>query len=120
AYDLTSTGEPAGWRPHIWTALRYESGAQMNHLRTFVLSSGDRYQNLLLANDDLDPRANSKALADGLDGWTFMMRTPERDFALLYFEQEAPRSQLKGFTANKRYRWAWFNPRAGEWVSDLT
>ena len=120
AYDLTSTGEPAGWRPHIWTALRYESGAQMNHLRTFVLSSGDRYQDLVLANEDLNPRANSKALADGLDGWTFMMRTPERDFALLYFEEEAPRSQLKGFTANKRYRWAWFNPRAGEWVNELT
>ena len=46
AYDLTSTGEPAGWRPHIWTALRYESGAQMQHLRDFVLSEGARYQEL--------------------------------------------------------------------------
>ena len=39
AYDVTSTGEPAGWRPHIWTALRYKSGAQMKHLKEFVLSS---------------------------------------------------------------------------------
>ena len=38
AYDVTSTGEPAGWRPHVWTALRYKSGAQMQHLKEFVLS----------------------------------------------------------------------------------
>jgi hypothetical protein len=49
AYDVTSTGEPAGWRPHIWTALRYESGAQMQHLRSFVLSEGARYQQLAAA-----------------------------------------------------------------------
>ena len=53
AYDVTSTGEPAGWRPHIWTALRYESGAQMQHLRSFVLSEGARYQELTLASQDL-------------------------------------------------------------------
>jgi hypothetical protein len=91
----------------------------MKHLRSFVLSSGDRYQNLVLANDDLHPRANSNALADGLDGWTFMMRTPERDFALLYYELNAPRSQLKNFKPNNRYRWLWFNPRNGEWANEL-
>jgi hypothetical protein len=115
AYDVTSTDEPAGWRPHIWTAMRYKSGAQMKHLRDFVLSAGDRYQDLLLANEDLDPRATPSSLADGLDGWTFMMRTADRDYALLYFELDAPRSQLKGFTANQKYRWSWFNPRTGEW-----
>ena len=89
AYDVTSTGEPAGWRPHIWTALRYESGAQMQHLRSFVLSEGDRYQRLTLAASDLEPRSIRGALADGLDGWSFLMRTPERDFALAYFENKA-------------------------------
>jgi hypothetical protein len=120
AYDVTSTGEPAGWRPHIWTALRYKSGAQMKHLRDFVLSSGPRYQQLLLANDDLNPRMDPKSLADGLDGWSFMMRTANADLALLYFELNAPRSELNGFAANKGYRWAWFNPRSGEWTHELT
>lgn len=119
AYDLTSTGEPAGWRPHIWTALRYESGNFMRHLRDFVLSEGDRYQQLLLASDDLQPRSIPDALADGLDGWSFMMRTAERDFALLYFENKALPTQLAGFSANARYRWTWFNPRTGAWLAPL-
>jgi hypothetical protein len=118
AYDVTSTGEPAGWRPHIWSAMRYKSGAQMKHLRKFVLSAGDRYQDLELANSDLNPRADPNSLADGLDGWTFMMRTATKDFALLYFELNAPRSQLKGFDPQTKYRWAWFSPRNGEWSAE--
>lgn len=119
AYDLTSTGEPAGWRPHIWTALRYESGAQMQHLKTFVMSENDRYQQLQLASDDLQPRSIPDALADGLDGWSFLMRTAQRDFALAYFENKALRPQLKGFTANARYKWTWFDPRTGTWGKAL-
>jgi hypothetical protein len=115
AYDLTSTGEPAGWRPHIWTALRYESGAQMKHLRSFVLSEGDRYQQLSLAASDLQPRSIPDALADGLDGWSFLMRTPDKDFALAYFEIKALRVRMKGFTPGARYSWTWFDPRIGEW-----
>jgi hypothetical protein len=115
AYDVTSTGEPAGWRPHIWTALRYESGAQMQHLRAFVLSEGDRYQRLAPASNDLEPRSIPGSLADGLDGWSFLMRTAERDFALVYFEQKALAAQLKGFTPGARYSWSWFDPRTGVW-----
>ena len=115
AYDLTSTGEPAGWRPHIWTALRYESGAQLQHLRTFVLSEGDRYQALVPASQDLQPRGIPDAPADGLDGWSFLMRTPARDFALAYFENKALRPRLQGFTPGANYQWAWFDPRSGDW-----
>ena len=120
AYDVTSTGEAAGWRPYIWTALRYESGAQMQHLRTFMLSEGDRYASLQLASQDLEPRGSTRALADGLDGWAFLMRTAERDFALAYFEQQAPRVRLKGFVPGGRYRWTWFDPRNGAWGKTLT
>lgn len=120
AYDVTSTGEPAGWRPHIWTALKYESGDQMQHLRTFVLSEGARYQDLVLATTDLDPRSIPDALADGLDGWSFLMRTPAADFALAYFENKALRPKLKGFTPSARYSWRWFDPRTGTWSKDLS
>ena len=115
AYDVTSTGEPAGWRPHIWTALRFESGAQMRHLRDFVMSEGPRYQQLTLANTDLEPRGIPGALADGLDGWSFLMRTPSKDFALAYFENKAVSPRLRGFTARSNYHWSWFDPRSGEW-----
>ncbi|HEV7607482.1 MAG TPA: DUF5060 domain-containing protein [Steroidobacteraceae bacterium] len=120
AYDMTSTGEPAGWRPHFWTGLRYESGAQMRHLRAFVLSEGDRYQELTLASQDLVPRAAADSVADGLDGWSFLMRTPARDFALVYFEHRAVGGPMKGFEPDARYSWTWFDPRTGEWSRAIT
>jgi hypothetical protein len=119
AYDVTSTGEPAGWRPHIWTALRYASGAQMQHLKTFVLSEGARYQELQLAAQDIEPRGIPGALADGLDGWSFLMRTPGRDFALAYFENRAMAARLRGFEPGANYSWAWFDPRNGRWAPAL-
>jgi hypothetical protein len=119
AYDVTSTGEPAGWRPHIWTALRYESGAQMQHLKSFVLSEGARYQELQLAAQDVQPRSVPDALADGLDGWTFLMRTPGRDFALAYFENRALSPRLAGFKPRANYHWIWFDPRTGAWSRAL-
>ena len=120
AYDVTSTGEPAGWRPYIWTALRYESGAQMRHLRDFVLSKGDRYQDLLLASGDLEPRSIPDATADGLDGWSFLMRTADRTFALAYFENKALTARMKGFAPGARYSWQWFDPRTGEWSREIS
>lgn len=119
AYDVTSTGEPSGWRPHIWTALRYESGAQMAHLGAFVLSEGDRYQRLVPASSELEPRAVPGSTSDGLDGWSFLMRTPEKDFALAYFEHQAVRPVVKGMVPNAEYAWTWFNPRIGEWSAPL-
>jgi hypothetical protein len=89
-YDVTSTGEPPGWRPYIWDALRYKSGGQMQHLSRFVLSEGDRYQQLQLASEDVEPRRTAGSSEDGLDGWSFMMRTADRSLALLYFEMKAP------------------------------
>ncbi len=119
AYDLTSTGEPAGWRPHIWTALRYESGAQMQHLSTFVMSEGSKYQELELASHDLHPRSIPEALDDGLDGWSFLMRTAQQDFALAYFENRALRPELRGFLPKQRYEWLWFDPRTGAWSQPI-
>ena len=115
AYDVTSTGEPPGWRPYIWEALRYASGGQMRHLRDFVLSEGDRYQQLEPASEDLVPRRSPEAIDDGLDGWGFLMRTADRSLALLYFEQDAVTPQAQGLASGARYRWTWFDPRTGRW-----
>jgi hypothetical protein len=120
AYDLTSTGEPAGWRPFIWDALRFASGDQMRHLRGFALSEGARYQQLALASDDLSPRKAAEARDDGLDGWAFMMRTPARDLALMYFENRAMRAKVTGLSRAASYRWTWFDPRQGKWLAAVT
>ena len=115
AYDVTTTGEPRGWRPYIWEALHYTSGGQMQYLGKLLLSEGARYQDLELASDDVEPRTTSGSSDDGLDGWAFMMRTPDRGFALLYFEVGARRARLKGFTPGRSYEWAWYDPRSGIW-----
>ncbi len=115
AYDVTSTGESPGWRPYIWTALRYHAAAQMSHLREFMLCEGARYRDLLPASSDLHPRIRAGSKEDGLDGWSYLLRTAARDFALVYFENQAVRPTLAGFQANGRYRWTWFDPRTGEW-----
>jgi hypothetical protein len=87
----------------------------MQHLRDFVLSQGARYQDLVPASQDLEPRSIPDALADGLDGWSFLMRTPSRDFALAYFEQKALAARLRGFEPGARHHWFWFDPRRGTW-----
>lgn len=114
AYDITTTGEPSGMRPHIWDALKYESGGYMQHLKAFVLSEGDRYRELQLCAQDIHPRKSQGSPENGLDGWSFMMRNAGKDFALLYFENNATVPELKGFKPNAIYNLSWYNPANGE------
>lgn len=92
----------------------------MEHLKTFILCEGDRYQDLLLASEDLKPRMTPESSPDGLDGWSHLMRTADRRFALAYFEWKALRAKLSGMEPNTSYRWTWFNPRTGTWGSTIT
>lgn len=120
AYDITTTGEPAGARPHFWDAMNYESANYMQHLNNFVQSEGKRYQNLLLASDQIFPRKAAGSPEDGLDGWSYMMRTAEKDLALLYFENKSEVPKLKGFIPGKTYTLKWFDPLTGKWEKPLT
>jgi hypothetical protein len=120
AYDITSTGEPAGFRPHFWDALKYESANFMKHLGNFILSEGNKYQTLEPVQNDIAPRKASGSFDDGLDGWSYMMRNREKDFALLYFENGSEKPYLKGFIPNTKYSLSWFNPTNGIWEKPLT
>lgn len=115
AYDITTTGEPAGSRPHIWDALRYESGKQMQHLKSFILSEGARYQDLEPYHHHLHPQKAKNSTVRGLDGWSFMMINPSKDFALLYFENKAELPSVSGLKSNTFYSFQWFDPVKGEW-----
>jgi hypothetical protein len=115
AYDVTSAGEPPGPRPYFWQALRYASASYMRGLRDFILSEGVRYRDLGLASDDLVPRKAPGSSDRGLDGWAFLMRTPRKDLGLLYFEDRAARARAAGWAPNGRYRFTWYDPRAGAW-----
>ena len=120
AYDMTTTGEPAGARPHFWDALRYESANYMKHLRDFMLSEGDAYQTLELARQDIRPQKAPDAPADGLDGWAYMMRTPDRELALLYFENDCVLPVLHGFAPNAAYSLQWYHPVTGQWMPGIS
>ena len=119
AYDLTSTGEPDGARPHFWDALKYKSAAYMQYLKKFILSEGIRYQDLQPASDELIPRKAAGSPEKGLDGWACMMRTPKKDFALLYFEDQSVLPVIKGFIQNAVYSLAWYDPVNGQWMKPV-
>lgn len=115
AYDMTTTGEPAGSRPHIWDALQYESGKQMQHLKAFILTEGAAYQRLQPQHQNLHPQKEKNSSVRSLDGWSFMMITPEKDFGLLYFENKAALPTIGGWKKGTLYTVQWFDPIGGEW-----
>jgi len=115
AYDMTTTGEPDGFRPHLWDAMKYKSADYMKHLGEFILSEGDKYQNLQPVQEEINPRMADGSFNDGLEGWSYMMRTPKKDFALLYFEKGAVKPVLNGLIPGSTYSLIWFDPQNGEW-----
>lgn len=96
AYDITSTGEPAGARHHIWDSLKYKSGNQMQHLHAFIFSEGARYQQLQPHQQHLHPQKAKKSSVRGWDGWSLMMLTQEKDLGMLYYENRAELPKISG------------------------
>jgi hypothetical protein len=115
AYDITSTGEPAGFRPHVWDAMKYESADYMRHLGEFILSEGEKYEALEPVQADILPRKSADSFDDGLDGWSYMMRNSEKDLALLYFENGSVKPSLAGFIPDTQYSLNWYDPVKGAW-----
>jgi hypothetical protein len=101
----------------IWEAIQWPSAGHMQHLRTFVLSEGPRYRDLVPSPDLLDPNRAGKAKS--CVGWAYCARTPDREFFLLYFEKECPRATLSGAKRSGRYAARWFNPRTARWKSPI-
>lgn len=118
AYDGTTVGEPEGERPLIWDALQYPAGKQIGFLRKFIESEGAAFQQLLIASTDVHPRETRGSEPNGLDGWAFMMRTADKNLAILYFETECEIPSISGFITNSKYVLKWFDPITGEWIKE--
>ena len=73
-----------------------------------------------MASDSLSPRKADGSRDTGLDGWAFMMRTPAKDLALLYFENKAYQARAAGWEPNARYSFTWFQTQTGEWQPAVT
>jgi len=92
----------------------------MQHLSTFILSEGDKYQQLQPSSQNINPQKAPGSPPKGLDGWSYMMCTPKKDFALLYFENKSALPKLSGFKRKTSYHFQWFNPRDGQWEKSVT
>jgi hypothetical protein len=115
AYDITTTGEPEGARPHIWDTMKYESANYMKHLESFILSEGAKYQELEPSNKNIHPQKAPNSMDMGLDGWSYMMYTADKTLALLYFENNAVLPELSGFKPTTEYSFQWYDPITGNW-----
>ncbi len=99
----------------IWEVIKWRSADQMRHLRTFILSEGSRYQQLIPSADLVQPSRSGKEKS--CLGWAYCAQTAEKDLFLLYFEKDCPQASLSGALPNAKYKALWFNPRTGDWIS---
>jgi hypothetical protein len=88
----------------------------LRHLKTFILSEGRRYQDLIPSVELLSPNRSGKAKS--LDGWAYCAATGSRDLVLLYFEQDCPQATLSGLPAGQNYQVDWYDPRTGRWLNE--
>jgi hypothetical protein len=98
----------------MWESIQWRSGAQMTHLRTFALSEGTRYRDLVPDHGLLTPSRSGPA--HGNRGWAYCARTPERDLFMLYFEDGCPPAAVRGALPDRTYGAQWFDPQDGAWI----
>ena len=92
----------------------------MRHLGEFILSEGEKFADLEPVQEDILPRKATGSFDDGLDGWSYMMRNPTKDFALLYFENGSEKPILAGFIPDTQYTLNWYDPVEGVWEKPLS
>jgi hypothetical protein len=98
---------------HMWDAFQWRSGAEMQYLRIFAFSIGNRYQELVPLADLVSPNKTHETLS--YEGWAYCARTDDKQVFLAYFEKGCPPSQIRGARLNSIYCAQWFNPRNGSW-----
>ena len=91
----------------MWESIQWRSGAQLQHLRTFALSEGRRYQDLAPNAEWVTPNKSGPASgynsSAGSRGWAFCARTPERDLFMLYFEAGCPQAAVRSALPDRTY-----------------
>lgn len=105
-----------GSKYFMWDALKFESGNQVKHLKSFATINGTRYQELIPNVELVTPNKNGHYM--GYRGWAYCAATADKDFLLFYFERECPRATVRGLKPGRIYSLKWFDPRSGVWVED--
>ena len=103
-----------GSSPFMWEAFQWNSANQMQYLKTFALSEGRRYQDLVPDANLVSP--SETHVTKGFLGWAYCARTADKSFFLVYFEKDCPdKTMIRGAMPNATYRAEWFDPRRGQW-----
>jgi hypothetical protein len=99
----------------MWDSFSWSSAAQLKNLKTFAMTYGKRYQELIPNPEVVVP--NKAGESKSFTGWGFCAHTKERDLFLMYFEKDCPKNLEVRRLLNKRtYSVRWFDPRNGEWI----
>jgi hypothetical protein len=107
--EVEAASENPMWKDFLWP-----SGDQMRHLKTFIFSEGQKYQDLVPYTGLIRP--DQSAGPKGTTGWAYGAATPEQDLVLLYFEKDCPESTITGVKPNTGYTANWFDPGNGRWI----
>lgn len=99
---------------HMWEAFQWRSGAQMQYLRTFAMSIGLRYRDLVPDAGLVSPDKNE--VLRGYEGWAYCARTPDRAICMAYFEKGWAGGEIRGARLWSKYRAEWFDPRLGKFL----
>jgi hypothetical protein len=102
----------------MWDALKFESGDQVRHLKTFVTSKGALFQNLVPESEML--LASRTAEYDGYTKWAYCAYLENKEWVLMYFEEDSSSSSIRSILPNSEYVMKYYNPRTGEWLSGIT
>jgi len=99
-----------GKHPLMWVSVLWTNANETQHARTFMLTHGARYQDLVPHKELLSPAWNSTK------HWAYCLRTDDRTLFKLYFERDGKES-LSGALPDAAYTARWFNPRTGAWTN---
>ena len=103
-----------GSKHKMWDAFGWSSAAQLINLKTFAMTFGKRYQDLIPEAELIAP--NKSGASKGFTGWSYCAHSPERDLFMFYFEQEHPGVfELRRLKTNRTYSMRWFDTIKGEW-----
>jgi hypothetical protein len=98
----------------MWKVFQWISGDQMRHLKSFMLSEGKKYMDLIPCTERIMPHQSAGPKVT--IGWAYGSATPGQDLIMLYFEKDCPRSVITGVNPGNKYDVNWFDPKKGTWI----
>jgi hypothetical protein len=103
-----------GLHPLMWKSVLWENANEAQYAKSFMMTHGAKYQDLVPQKELLSPAWNEKWNGNRNCYWAYCMRTDDKKLFKLYFEKDLKRS-ISGALPNSNYHAKWFNPRTGEW-----